>query len=85
MKYKNNNYKKKISNDYSIVIITNTPLIKDNINELAGIKVEKIQTLQKKKIINNIKSDLSNSSIELLKRKLPHFYQIFLIHKVNNL
>lgn len=42
------NYKQKISKDYSIVIITNTPLIKENINELAGIKVEKIQTLQKK-------------------------------------
>lgn len=72
------NYKQKISKDYSIVIITNTPLIKENINELAGIKVEKIQTLQKKKIINNIKSDLSNSSIELLKKKLPNFYQIYL-------
>lgn len=72
------NYKQRISNDYSIVIITNTPLIKENIDELAGIKVEKIQTLQKNKIINNIKSDLSNSSIALLKRKLPHFYQIYL-------
>jgi len=72
------NYKEKISKDYSIVIITNTPLIKENINELAGINVQKIQTLQKNKIINNIKSDLSNSSIELLKKKLPNFYQIYL-------
>lgn len=72
------NYKTKISKDYSIVIVTNTPLIKDNINELAGIKVERIQTLQKKKIINDIKSNLSNTSIKLLKRKLPNFYQIYL-------
>lgn len=72
------NYKQKISSDYSIVIITNTPLIKENINSLAGIKVEKIQTLQKNKIINNIKSDLSNNSISLLKKKLPNFYQIYL-------
>jgi len=71
-------YKQRISNDYSIVIITNTPLIKDNINELAGIQVERIQTLQKDKIINNIKSNLSRTSIDLLKRKLPHFYQIYL-------
>jgi len=72
------NYKQKISNDYSIVIVTNTPLIKENINTLAGIDVEKIQTLKKNRIINNIKSNLSDTSVELLKRKLPNFYQIFL-------
>ena len=72
------NYKSKISRDYSIVIVTNTPLIKENINELAGIKVEKIQTLHKDRIINNIKTNLSSNSIELLKQKLPHFYQIYL-------
>uniref|UniRef100_UPI004047CC06 cell division protein FtsX n=1 Tax=Aliarcobacter sp. TaxID=2321116 RepID=UPI004047CC06 len=72
------NYKSKISRDYSIVIVTNTPLIKENISELAGIKVEKIQTLQNDKIITNIKSSLSSNSIELLKQKLPHFYQIYL-------
>lgn len=72
------NYKSKISRDYSIVIVTNTPLIKDSIDSLAGIKVEKIQLLQKDKIINNIKSNLSSNSIELLKQKLPHFYQIYL-------
>ena len=73
-----NSYKIKISKDYSIVIITNTPLVKDTIDELAGIKIEKIETLRKENIINNIKSDLSKSSIELLKRKLPNFYQIYL-------
>lgn len=72
------NYKTKISRDYSIVIVTNTPLIKESINELAGIKVEKIQTLQKDRIINNMKSNLSSNSIELLKQKLPNFYQIYL-------
>ena len=73
-----NSYKIKISKDYSIVIITNTPLVKDNIDEIAGIKIEKIETLRKDKIINNIKSDLSKSSIDLLKKKLPNFYQIYL-------
>ncbi|RXJ77945.1 cell division protein FtsX [Arcobacter sp. F155] len=70
------NYKIKIANDYSIVVITNTPLIKEEITELAGINVEKIITLEKKSIIDNIKSDLSSSSINLLKKKLPHFYKI---------
>jgi cell division transport system permease protein len=72
------NYKYKISKDYSIVIVTNAPLIKESISELAGIKVEKIQTLPNDKIITNIKSSLSDNSIELLKQKLPNFYQIYL-------
>lgn len=74
-----NEYKLKISNDYSIVVVANTPLIKDNINNLAGIKVQKIITLEKNKIINNIKNSLSDKSIELLKQKLPYFYKIHLV------
>jgi len=70
------NYKKTIANDYSIVVITNTPLIKEDITELGDIRVEKIITLENNRIINNIKSSLSKSSIDLLKQKLPHFYKI---------
>jgi len=72
------NYKSKISKDYSIVIVTNTPLMNDSFTELAGIKVESIQTLPNDKIITSIKSSLSESSIDLLKQKLPNFYQIYL-------
>ena len=72
------NYKKMIANDYSIVIITNTPLIKENISKLANIKVEKIITLKNDKIINNLRSSLSEPSLELLRNKLPHFYKIHL-------
>ena len=71
-------YKLKISNDYSIVVVANTPLVKDNINELSGIKVQKIVTLEKNKIINNIKDKLSDKSVELLKQRLPYFYKIHL-------
>ncbi len=73
-----NNYKSKISKDYSIIIVTNNPLQKDSITELAGIKVEKVQNLPNDKIITNIKTNLSDTSIELLKQKLPNFYQIYL-------
>ncbi len=72
------NYKSKISRDYSIIIVTNLPLQQDSITELAGIKVEKIQNLPNDKIITNIKSNLSDTSIEFLKQKLPNFYQIYL-------
>jgi len=70
------NYKIKIANDYSIVIITNTPLIKEKIIKLDNIKVKKIITLDKKSVIDNIKSNLSKASIDLLKKKLPYFYKI---------
>lgn len=73
-----NNYKIKISRDYTIVIVTNTPLINDDIKELGGIAVEKIEPIENKKIIESMKSNLSSSSIELLKQKLPSFYQIYL-------
>jgi cell division transport system permease protein len=60
------NYKTKISDDYSIVVITNTPLIKDDINSLAGIAVKKIVTLDKEEIIHKVKDSLSENSIFLL-------------------
>lgn len=72
------NYEEKISNDYSIVIITHTPIVKDNIDQLAGINVRKITTIKKQNILKNVNSDLSKSSVKLLQQKLPHFYQIYL-------
>ena len=72
------NYKSKISRDYSIIIVTINPLEKNAIKELAGIKVEKIQNLPNDKIISSIQSTLSDTSIELLKQRLPNFYQIYL-------
>ncbi len=71
-----NGYKDSIINDYSIVVITNTPFI--DIDELADIKVKEIEPLSRTKIIAGVKDNLSNSSVELLNKKLPHFYKIYL-------
>lgn len=71
-------YKNKISKDYSIVIVSHTPLIKDNFNTIAGINVAKIISLRKDKILKKLKKDLSKESITLLKNKLPFFYKIHL-------
>lgn len=71
-------YKEKIANDYSIVIVTNTPIIEDDYSSIAGIDVDKIEALDKQKVINSIKSNLSKTSINLLEKKLPFFYQIYL-------
>jgi cell division transport system permease protein len=73
-----NDYKKIIINDYAIMVVSNTPLIKTNIIKLANIKVKNIQTLQRDQIVENLKNDLSNTSIKLLKQKLPFFYKIYL-------
>lgn len=70
------NYKVTIADDYSIVIVTKKALIKEDLTELSNIKVKKIITLEKDKIITNIKSNLSESSIALLEEKLPFFYKI---------
>jgi cell division transport system permease protein len=72
------NYKSKISDDYSIVIITNTPLVKDDINSLAGIAVKKIVTLNKEDIIEKVKHSLSENALFLLKQRLPFFYTLHL-------
>ena len=71
-------YKLKISNDYSIVVVSNLPLEKENLNKFAGIKVKNIVTLEKENIISNMKDNLSPKSIKLLIKRLPHFYKIHL-------
>ena len=70
------NYKENIINDYAIVVISNTPL--SSIDSLAGIDVKDIEPLSREKIIKNVHKNLSDSSIELLQKKLPYFYKIYL-------
>jgi len=70
------NYKQNITDDYAIVVIANTPL--DEIDEIADIKVKSIEPIDRDKIIKNVQDNLSNTSIDLLKRKLPYFYKIYL-------
>ena len=69
-------YQKGIINDYSIVIITNTPFT--TIDEVAGIGVKEIEVIDRKKIIEGVKGNLSKNSINLLNKKLPYFYNIYL-------
>jgi cell division transport system permease protein len=71
-----NNYKQNITNDYSIMIIANTPI--KTLDYIAGIKVKDLKFLEKDKIIKDIKKNLSESSLKLLRTKLPYFYQVYL-------
>ncbi len=71
-------YKKNIINDYAIMIVTSTPMIKDNLNSIGSINITNIQTLKREDIIKNMESKLSNASLKLLEQKLPFFYKIYL-------
>lgn len=73
-----NNYEKKISNDYSIIIVSYTPFDKDSISSVGGVSIKSIETLNKDEIIKNFKNKLSPNSLSLLKKKLPFFYKIHL-------
>lgn len=70
------NYKQNITNDYSIVVITNTPLVK--MKSIADIGVKDIVILSREKIIKGLKKNLSDSSLKMLNTKLPYFYRIYL-------
>ncbi|QOG11168.1 FtsX-like permease family protein [Arcobacter sp. FWKO B] len=71
-------YKEKIRSDYSIVIITKTPLANDNINQLGGISVEKIVPMDRAKILASFKNRLTQNSLNFLDQRLPYFYQVYL-------
>lgn len=73
-----NNYKSKISKDYSIIVVSKKSLQKEDLGNLAGINVSELKLISNEKIIENIKSNLSSSSITLLRTKLPYFYQLYL-------
>ncbi len=70
------NYKSNITNDYSIMVIANTPI--GTLDTISGIKVKDVKILKKEKIIKDVKKNLSESSLKLLKTKLPYFYQVYL-------
>jgi len=71
-------YKNSIINDYSIIVITNTPFM--SIDDIAGMTVKDIEPINREKIIDSVKDNLSQSSINLLDKKLPYFYKIYLEH-----
>ncbi len=71
-------YKQSISNDYSIFLVANTPILKNNFESFSDIKVKKIDEIKRKKIISSMKESLSGDAITLLKQKLPYFYKLYL-------
>jgi len=72
------NYEKSINNDYSIIIVSSTPIIKSKIHDIKDINVKKITHLEREKILKNLNEDMSSGTYDLLVKKLPYFYTISL-------
>ena len=73
-----NDYKKTIIDDYAIMIVTNTPLVKEDLKSIGTVTVRTIEDLKREDIIKDMKDQLSTNSLKLLKQKLPFFYKIYL-------
>lgn len=71
-------YLKKIANEYAMFIVSVTPINQNNFEEVAGIKIVKINNVPKNQIIDTYRSKISPNSLRLLEEKLPHFYEIYL-------
>jgi cell division transport system permease protein len=85
-----NDYKQNIENDYSIIIVAKSPILKDSINHMIDIKIKYLKLLPQKEILSNIKDSISRESIKMLQQKLPYFYELNLqryptISELNNI
>ncbi len=76
------NYEKKLSNDYSIVVVSKVPLneksIKEEIKYFYSLKLTDTD-----KIINTLKNSMGERNFQKLKSALPLFYSIKLNHLPN--
>ena len=70
------NYKQKVSNDYSIIIITNEPIA--DFNKLSTIKFQKVNRINRESIIDDLKTSVSQLSLDVLSKQLPYFYEAYL-------
>lgn len=71
-------YEKSINDDYSIIIVMNSPIIEEKVKALPSLDVKNIKYLQREKILEDLKGDLTDGSFKLLQNKLPYFYTIYL-------
>jgi cell division transport system permease protein len=72
------NYENSINKDYSIVLVSTTPIVKSKIEDIKSIDLKEIIHLKREKILESLKGDLSTGSYELLQKKLPYFYTLHL-------
>ena len=70
-------YKQSIINDYSIVVVSSSDINKTSLKNL-NISIKLLEQLLRKDIIKDLQKHLSETSVELLDKKLPYFYSLYL-------
>jgi cell division transport system permease protein len=71
-----NNYKEGVASDYSIIVVSSKPILSND--KLSGIKIAKIEHIDRKQIIGDIQDTLSKTSLRSLNEKLPYFCKLYL-------
>ncbi|OPX27109.1 MAG: hypothetical protein B1H07_02645 [Campylobacteraceae bacterium 4484_166] len=70
-------YKQKVTDNYTIVIISQDKLTNNHIDNLS-INYNKLKELSKDEIIDSFKKQLSDESLQVLIKELPYFYKLYL-------
>ncbi len=71
-------YEMTINSDYSIVIVTATPITEDDVSKLASVDLKEMKVLSRENILNELKNEVTEGSFTLLQVKLPYFYTLSL-------
>lgn len=68
-------YANKITNDYSIVIVSSAEIKEEELKKQVS-EVESISEISSKKILDRLKNDMSSKNLALLQVALPKFYSL---------
>ena len=69
-------YEKKITNDYKVVLVATTPLTEDDLDGFASFRLKTLESLPRDAILEELKKEVTEGSFTLLQVKLPFFYTI---------
>ncbi len=72
-------YENKLSNNYSIVVLSNSKISKSNFRTISKL-IKTSKELSPQSVIDDLKNDLRHIDFKLLKASLPYFYKISLTH-----
>lgn len=70
-----NNYKDGIANEYSMVVVASEEIV--DMYKLTSVDFQRVDKIDRTDIIDDVKDDLSNSSLSMLGVELPYFYQVY--------
>jgi cell division transport system permease protein len=72
-------YEDRLKNDYSVIIVAKTEIDAKAIADIDSL-IDSSEPISPERIINQLREDMHNKNLELLKLSLPKFYRIHLKH-----